>query len=283
MVSFLTSIIKIYEFIRSVSDRINKHCVSAFSGQASLFLIISFFPFFMFLLTLIRYLPISEAYLLKLCTEMVPPTFNSLIISVVKEIYSKATNALISVTAVTALWSASRGFLSIIKGFNRIYDIEETRSYIRVRIMAIFYTLVFALLLIAILVVLVFGNRLYHYLLYAAPLLGNLLEIISTTRTILGLGLLFIFFILIYIFIPNRKSSVLQELPGAAIASVCWVGFSYLFSIYIDHFSNYSYTYGSLTGIVLLMVWLYSCMYILFLGGELNSILHEWRMEKPFV
>ena len=58
--------------------------------------------------------------------------------------------------------------------------------------------------------------------------------------------------------------------PGAMIASVGWIAYSVLFAFYIDNFSNYAPLYGSLTAVILLMLWLYSCMYILFLGAEIN-------------
>lgn len=268
-------IVNLINYIRYFTNRLNRHCISAFSGQACLFIIISFFPFVMFLLTMIRYLPITESALLHMCTEVLPTAFSSFVVSIMKEIYSKSTNALLSVTVITALWSASRGFLTITKGLNYVYDIRETRNYILLRLVSTGYTLIFALLIIITLVVLVFGNRLYHEINMVNPLLGNLLGMIVDFRTCLGFFILLLFFLMLYLFIPNRKSRLLNELPGAIVSSIGWILFSYLFSIYIDHFGNYSYTYGSLTAIVLLMLWLYACMFILFIGGEVNMFFTE--------
>ncbi len=268
-------IVNLINYIRYFTNRLNRHCISAFSGQACLFIIISFFPFVMFLLTMIRYLPITESALLHMCTEVLPTAFSSFVVSIMKEIYNKSTNALLSVTVITALWSASRGFLTITKGLNYVYDIRETRNYILLRLVSTGYTLIFALLIIITLVVLVFGNRLYHEINMVNPLLGNLLGMIVDFRTCLGFFILLLFFLMLYLFIPNRKSRLLNELPGAIVSSIGWILFSYLFSIYIDHFGNYSYTYGSLTAIVLLMLWLYACMFILFIGGEVNMFFTE--------
>lgn len=278
----MSAIINLINYTRYFMSRLNRHCVSAFSGQACLFIIISFFPFVMFLLTMFRYLPISEGMLLQICNETLPPAFSSLVVSIMKEIYSKSTSTLLSLTVLTALWSASRGFLTIIRGLNLVYDIRETRNYIRLRFIATIYTLIFALLILVTLVVLVFGNRLYLEITAFNPFLKSLLMPIVNMRTFLGFLILFLFFLLLYLFIPDRTSSIFQEIPGAIISSIGWIGFSYLFSIYIDHFGNYSYTYGSLTAIVLLMLWLYFCMYILFIGGEINGLLAEggFRSEK---
>lgn len=271
----MTWIINLINYVRYFLNRLNRHCISAFSGQACLFIIISFFPFVMFLLTMIRYLPITESTVLQMCTDVLPVAFSSFVVSIIEEIYNKSSNTLLSVTVITALWSASRGFLTIMKGLNYIYDIRETRNYLRVRFMATGYTLVFAVLLLVTLIVLVFGNRLYQEILAVNPILGNLIGMIVDIRTFMGLFVLFLFFLMIYLFIPNRKSRLISEIPGALISSVGWIGFSYLFSIYIDHFGNYSYTYGSLTAIVLLMLWLYACMFIMFIGGEINVLFAE--------
>lgn len=271
----MASIINLINYVRYFLSRLNRHCVSAFSGQACLFIIISFFPFVMFLLTLIQYLPVTESTILQMCTEVLPAAFSSFVVSIIKEIYSKSTNTLLSVTVIMALWSASRGFLTIMKGLNYIYDIRETRNYILVRLMATGYTLVFAVLLLVTLIVLVFGNRLYQEIIAVNPFVGNLIGMIVNVRTFIGFFILFLFFLMIYLFIPNRNSRLIREIPGALVSSIGWIGFSYLFSIYINHFGNYSYTYGSLTAIVLLMLWLYACMFIMFIGGEMNVLLFE--------
>ena len=268
-------IVNIINYIRYFLNRISRHCVSAFSGQACLFIVISFFPFIMFLLTLIRYLPITESTLMQICTDVLPDAFSSFVVSIIQEIYRKSNNALLSMTVITALWSASRGILTIIKGLNYVYDIQETRSYVRLRLIATIYTLIFAILILVTLIVLVFGNRLYWELRSMNPLLGNLIQMIVDIRTFMGFFILLFFFLLLFLFVPNRKSSLLSEIPGALVSTVGWIGFSYLYSIYIDHFGNYSYTYGSLTAVVLLMLWLYSCMFILFIGGEVNCLFAE--------
>jgi membrane protein len=96
--------------------------------------------------------------------------------------------------------------------------------------------------------------------------------VIISLRTIVGLTTLLVFFLIIYIVIPNRKTKLLNELPGAMVCSAGWMGFSYAFSYYIDNFSNYASTYGSLTAVVLFMLWMYFCMYLLFIGAEVNLL-----------
>jgi len=163
--------------------------------------------------------------------------------------------------------------LAIVKGLNSVYGIKETRSYLKLRLISSVYTLIFAVMLIITLTILVFGNRLYVWIESKIPILRELALVIISIRTIAGLFILTLFFLLMYVVIPNRSTRVYKELPGAIVSAAGWMGFSYLYSFYIDNMSNYSRMYGSLTAIVLFMLWFYFCMHILFIGSEINVVL----------
>ncbi len=267
-------IVSIYKLIRAFVRKLNDDFINAFAAQAAFFIFLSFFPFAMFLLTLLQYLPIQESEVLSICTNIFPTAINSFIITIIQELFDKAaTGTLISITVIAALWSSSKGFLAIVRGMNSVYGIKETRNYVVLRLWSTLYTLMFALLILALLITTVFGNQLYLWILNRIPILADFALLVISFRAVVGLCVMILFFLIIYIVIPNRKSRIFAELPGAMITAAGWMGFSYLFSYYIDNMSNYSYTYGSLTAIVLCMVWLYACMYIMFIGAEINSIL----------
>ena len=278
-------LISIIQTIRMVCRKVTDDYVPTFSAQAAFFIFISFFPFVMFLLTLIQYLPVTESELLALIRSVLPSGINTYIASIVHDIYFQPAKTIISITAITTLWSASRGFLAVVKGLNTVYGINETRNYIRLRITSAIYTLAFAVIIVVSLGLLVFGNRLYLIISTQFPLINDLAVAIIGLRTIFSLALYTGLFLLLYIVIPNRKTKFLNELPGAMIAATGWMLYSYLYSIYIDNFARYSAMYGSLTAIVLLMLWLYFCMYILFIGAEINVLLPKlWpfnRIRKP--
>lgn len=270
------------KYIQSFNNKTKEDHVTAFSAQAAFFIIISFFPFIMFLLTLIQYLPIHESTLMASLTSIMPLRVKSLIITIIAESYDNASGTIISATAITALWSASRGFLAIVKGLNSVYRISETRNYFKLRIISTIYTLIFTFLIIIILVILVFGNSLYIWIEENLPYFNNVALLIISIRTIVSLIILVGFFLLLYIVIPDRKSRLIAELPGALLSAGGWMGFSYLYSFYIDNMNNFSQTYGSLTAIVFLMLWLYFCMQIMFLGAELNDHLSKSSFPKLF-
>ena len=272
---------KIVQVINMISRKIRDDHVSAFSAQAAFIIIISFFPFIMFLLSIVPYFSLEESTILRLVTQIFPNAFNSLIVLVVTEVYQKAnTGTLISLSAITALWSAGKGFLAIMKGLNSVYEIKETRKAILLRIASTIYTLIFALMIIITIILFVFGNKLYLWIVMRFPVLQDLALLIISLRTIVGLIILLIFFLIIYIAIPNRRTRISREFPGALVCAAGWMGFSYAFSYYIDHSTNYASMYGSLTTIVLFMLWMYFCMYILFIGAEINLLFQDKTLTE---
>lgn len=245
--------------------------VSAYSAQAAFFIIISAFPMIMLLLTMLKFLPYFSGGVPLIRISFLPDDVNAFVQTMLQEIINNSTNTVISISAITAVWSSSTGIYSIMLGLTAAYSIKETRGYIRMRSLAILYTLVFLVMIIAALGVLVFGNSIYHALINYLPFAASNLTIISKgVRWLLGFAVLVLFFVISYIAVPDRKSTVMEELPGALVSAVGWVGFSYLYAFYIEHFGNYANVYGSLTAVVLLMLWLYFCMFIMLVGAEIN-------------
>ena len=235
------------QIIRAFCSKLRDDSISAFAAQAAFFIILSFIPFIMFLFTLLNLFPMTAGDLKKLPTGILSGT--------------------------AALWSASRGTLALIRGLNAVYKHKETRNYFLIRAISMVYTLCFAALLIITLILLVFGNRLYDWVMSQFPLLRDLAFFIMSLRSLGTMAILTIFFLLLYLVIPNRKSRLLAELPGAVLTAGGWIGFSFLFSFYIDHQTNHSFAYGSLTTLAFTMLWLYFCMYILFVGADVNVFL----------
>lgn len=268
----MSTIRSIIEFFQFFANKLKKHCVSAYAAQAAFYIIMSAFPFFMFLLTMIRFLPVTEEDLIVLVNTNLPAAFSPYVVDIISEVYLSSTTTVISLTILTAIWASSRAFYSLIRGLNSVYSIEENRNFLILRFHATIHTIIFTFFLLATLLLIAFGNSIALALLNLFPGLQEMALLVISLRTSASLCILILFFLYLYIAIPNRKSHVLAELPGAIATSVGWIGFSFLYSYYIDHMSNFSNTYGSLTAVVLLMLWLYACMYMLLLGAELNQL-----------
>lgn len=274
----IKAFIKICNFF---SKKTNRDGMTAYASDTTLYIIISFFPFLMFLMTLLQYLPFSRFELLEVISRFVPSQVYDFIAKLVHELYSTS-SIVLSITIVTTLWSASRGIVGIYRGLNSIYGIEETRNYLTIRLRSMLYTLIFVIMLIMLLGTYVFGNLIIHWINSRFPtlLLNKYAIVVVSFRTTIGILILTIFFLIMYKFIPNRKTRLFREFPGAILAASGWVAFSYLYSFYINNLSNMTATYGSLTAIVLCMLWLYMCMCIFFFGAEINSILAEPQVKE---
>lgn len=266
---------------RRFADKVKQDYVNAFSGQAALFIIISVFPIVIMLLNIIQFLPITKTDFQKAVIYVLPDSFSALAYNIIEELYLKSSGTMLSVSALATLWSASRGTLAIANGMNAIYGIKETRNYVMLRLISCLYTVSFVAIIIFSLSILVFGNSIYGIIASKFPIFEALAATFISLRVLIALCLLMLFFTFIYMVMPNRKVHFRYQIPGALFSSAGWMAFSFVFSVYIDNFNNYSNTYGSLTAIVLLMLWLYICMYILFLGGEIN-VFFEASIEKAF-
>lgn len=265
----------LYEMLRAFMCKLRKDTVSAFAAQAAFFVILSFLPFLMIVLTLLKYLPLTPEAAWNTMEGFFPSAVHGFVESLLREVMSKTSPALLSFSIVTALWSASRGFLVIMQGLNAVYGHKDLGNYFLVRLRSSLYTIGFALMLLLTLGVLVFGNQFYFYLQSKIAVPETLALPVIGLRIVLSFVVLTAYFLVLYLAIPRRKSKIRQELPGAVLSATGWLGFSFLYSLYIDNISNFSVMYGSLTAVVLCMFWLYACMYIMFIGAEFNVVAAE--------
>lgn len=266
--------------IQAFIIRIKEDHVSAYAAQAAFFLILSAFPFAILVLTFTRFLPFSQEDFILIIKELLPNEVEEWMLAILGEMIQNSGNTLMSFSIIAALWSAARGILSISNGLNSVYRTEESRNYFLLRSIATFHVLIVIVALVVLLVVFVFGNSLYEVILNKLPFLNDIATLILSVRVAVGFVLLFLMFIVMYRGLPNHRISMRQAAPGALFAAVSWIIVSFGFSVYVNHFSNYSRIYGSLTGIAIAMVWVYMMMNLVLWGGELNSYIMEFYPEK---
>ena len=267
--------------IKQIYDKFAADEMTVYAAQASFFTIIAAFPFIMLLLTVVQIVPsVSQGELMEFILALVPVGYKSVAFRVISDLSLKSPATMISVTAVTALWSSSRGMMSIAKGLNRVQGKVEKRWYIVKRLICAGYTIVFILVCILSLGLLVFGNMIQAFMVSRFPIIADVTTHIINFRALWALMILIIFFLGIYTFVPDKRLKLRDQLPGAVFSTVGWMAFSFAFSLYFSHIGgkNYSYMYGSLTAIVLLLLWLYFCMCILFFGAEIN---YFWKELFP--
>ena len=266
---------EILKKIKNITDKIAEDHISAYAAQSAFFIMLSLVPILLLLMTLVRFTPITQADIMAAAYELFPKTVSSTIISIVNEVYSQ-TGTAISVSLLVALWSAGKGVLAISNGLNTIRGQVETRNYIFLRLRAAIYTVLFLLAIILSLVFLGFGNSISMLVNKYIPVFQYVMDFIIETRTIIMILVLMVFSLSIYMFLPNKRRRLRTQLPGAIFTAFGWTLASFIFSIYMDIFKGFSNMYGSLTTIVIIMLWLYFCMYVVLLGGEMNDLLEQW-------
>lgn len=247
------------------------------AANAGYFIVLAVFPTLVLILSLLRYTGLQVENLTDLLQGVIPaallPAAEKLIIST----YVNTSGAVVGLSALTALWSASRGIYGLLTGLNAIYDVSEDRGYLYTRGISVVYTFLFLLVLLLTLVLHVFGNTISALLpVTANPLLNFLSDIIDLRFFFLLLAQTVLFTAMFMVF-PNRRNRLADSLPGALLASIGWLVFSDLFSLYVEHFPSYANIYGSVYAVALSMLWLYCCLSIVFYGGALNRFLMSGR------
>ncbi len=270
--------------VQETAKKINEDKITAYAAQTCYYLLLSFMPFIIALINIIHYFPVTSSDLLDLLENIIPQEFHPMLINIFTDIESSSSVALLSLTAIGLLWSAGKGFMTIKRCLNKINNCEYNRSWFIQRIFSSLYALILLLSIAASLLIIVFGEHLIAFLQNRLASLGGKFTIINaifSNRLFLVPALLTLFFSVMYTFIPNKKKHIIEEIPGAFIASIGWFLFSELYSLYITYIAKYSYTYGSLTTFMLLLIWMYICIIILFFGAEFNTLI-EKNIFKPF-
>lgn len=259
--------------LRLLWGKIRQMEIPSHAANAGYFIVLSVFPALVLILSLLRYTALDAGDFLELLSGFLPeallPSAQKLIVSM----YAHTSTAMVSLSAVGALWSSSRGVYGLLTGLNTIYGVGENRGYVYTRVVSMGYTVAFLAVLVVTLVFGVFGEQLMEYLPPAKGALGIFMAEVVDFRFLLMLLLQTALFTAMYTVLPNRKNKVSESFPGAVLASLGWLIFTRLFSYYVDHYSRYSSIYGSVYALALSMLWLYCCLSIVFYGGALNALL----------
>ena len=253
--------------------RISKLRVPLYAANASFFLILAVFPALLLLLGLLRYTPLEVERLGELLAGFLPEALSEGAEELILLTYDNTSGLTLGLSAVTTLWSASRGIYGVVIGLNAVYGTEEERGYFHVRFLSVLYTFAFLVVLILTLGCHVFGIRLLGLLRrHSHPFLGFLMELVNL-RFVLLLCLQTGIFTAMYMVLPSGGNRFWDALPGALLASSGWLVFSDLYSVYVERFAHLSNVYGSVYAVALSMLWLYICMAIVLYGGAVNKLL----------
>lgn len=254
------------EFIK----QINENHIGAYASSAAFFMFLSLIPILLLLCSIIPYTPITKANLMNALVNIMPDSVDPIAINIVTEVYGKST-ALVSITAIATVWTGARGIWALNRGLNVINDVNH-RGYFALKFRSCLYTVILLFSIILAMAIMVFGDVADAFIRSTIPTSKYLMDFFSNLKFLIVLFLLFIFFMFLFTWLPNERQKWYTQIPGAAFSSLVWVGFSWGFSIYTEKFINFT-MYGSLARVIILMLWLYICMYIVLLGAMINRFL----------
>lgn len=254
--------------------------MAVYAGSATLFLLMASFPMLMWVLVLVNLLPgFSVESVAELLADFLPqiPSVQESTIQLLQNLSSQSAQFVASLAVLTTIVSASGGMSALQIGLQRLTP-GSRRTFLN-RLLAVGYTFVFELLLLVMLA-LQGMKSLFARFADTLPFFRHYAAAVHEAQRVANIGrfviipLLFVLLLLIYTYVPGGRRTLRSQLPGTIFATAGWLIFSRVFSFYILHFWRLSYIYGSLTAVILVILWLFVIINLIFLGAGLNAELN---------
>jgi membrane protein len=272
-----TKPVSLSRFLKIVFKRFIDDDVIGLSAQLAFFFLLSLFPFLLFTMTLLSYLPISVDDVLNIINKYAPGEAMKVIETNLSSLLNVHRGGLLSVGIIIAIWSASNGINAVIRALNRAYDVQESRPFLLARFIAILLTIAMIVVIIIALLLPVFGEQIGIFVFSHFGLSNTFLTVWNTIRWLLSFVVIITVFGCLYYFAPNRRLPFKEVLVGAFLATLGWQVVSLAFSYYVTNFGNFTAMYGSIGGIIILMFWFYLSAMILILGGIVNATIFKLK------
>lgn len=265
----------LFAFGKELNQEIKEDRATGLAAEQAYYYMLSLFPLLILLLSILPYLQIEPQKAIEFINNFLPSESTEVLEENIVTIVSERNGGLLTIGILGTIWSASNGMNAFIHAMNIAFDVEETRNFIKARLISIVLTLVLIFAFIVVLVLPVFGSTIINMIEYVVPLSESFESLINLLRWVVALAVLVIVLTTLYRFAPNKQYPFKQVIPGAVSATIIWLAISLGFSFYVSNFGNYSATYGSLGGVIILMLWLYLTGLTLVIGGEINALLHK--------
>jgi membrane protein len=259
-------------FINELAGRLFNGHINDLAAQLAFYFLLSLFPLLIVLLTLLPFLHLKPDPVIHWLISNAPGEVSKLIEVNVRPLLTRASGGLLSFGILATLWSASNATTALFRALNKAYYVEESRPFWKVKIMAIMLTIGMVIVMAVTLALPVFGHLILSWVsrLIQFPLIVT--SVLNIIRWVLGSLIMLLVLMLLYFVAPDVRHEWTNVVPGATVATVGWQLISLGFSYYISSFANYTSTYGSLGGVILLMMWFFLTGFILMVGGAVNAI-----------
>ncbi|MGJ9460342.1 YihY/virulence factor BrkB family protein [Oceanobacillus sp. CF4.6] len=266
---------KVKKISKNFMERFKENNVTLLAASLAYYFLLSIFPLLIVAFAIIPYFNISPDDAMGFITSILPGELASVFEDSIVGLVETPRGGLLTVGIIGALWSASNGINAFIKASNEAYDVEESRSFIVVRLIAFGLTLGMILAVVIAILLPVFGDAILGFITSFLGIGSEMTILLQILRYVISIIVITALLLMLYRFAPNKKIPFKHIIPGALTASILWQVISFGFSIYISNFGNYSATYGSLGGIIVLMIWFFLTGIILMIGAIVNVMYHK--------
>lgn len=269
---------KLYLYFRGIYKLYTEAQIPFLAAQTSFFVIMAFFPFVAFTLTLIKETNLDDTLFMQALSSFLPTSAYILTLQILESAQANK-NLFISIGGVIAsLWPFSRAVESLIVSINAVYNGEKRHPLKRLGL-SIVLTAAFVLLVILSTLLLLFGRYLGEVIFEYLGSPDTFLRVWDFLRYQFSVLIILIIFMVLYKTIPDQKVRFGEIFPGAAFATIFWLLLSLVFSIFMNRFFKFASIYGSIAGIILLIIWLFWAMHIILIGAVINSVNASWNIQ----
>lgn len=269
------AMVRVSHFIKSMIERIRYVRATELAAQLAFYFLLSLFPFLIFVVSLLPMIGFNGREFIELIRPYVPEQGMAIVDENLAAIFATKKGGLLSFGIIATIWSASNAINGIIRALNHAYEINETRPFLVARSLAILLTIGMIVVIIVALLLPVFGKVIGNFIFMHLGLSDGFLVAWETVRWLLSFAIISFVITFLYYIGPNKRLKFSEVMIGGFLATAGWLLTSYGFSYYVSNFGNYSATYGSLGGVIVLMIWFYVSAFVLLLGGITNVVIHQ--------
>jgi membrane protein len=273
---------KLKHYGKSLLGELKKDRATGLAAQQAYYYMLALFPLLILMIAIVPYLNIDPQKAINVVNTLLPSQSAELLRDNVVKLVSERNGGLLTFGIIGTLWSASSGMNAFIKAMNIAFDVKETRSFIKARLVSIMLTFGLILAFVVALLLPVFGKVILDTVESIVQIPEPFDIVFNIVRWVVAIVVMAAVLAGLYRVAPNKHYPFKHVIPGAIFATVVWQLISLGFSFYVSNFGNYSATYGSIGGVIVLMLWLFLTGLALVLGGEINAIYHRDKTgEEP--
>jgi membrane protein len=257
---------------RTAKETYEDDCLGL-AAQLAYYFVLALFPALLFLLAVASFFPIEKVTdeVMRGLSNVAPPDVVQLITEQMRRISDSDQGGLLTLGILGALWSSSSAIVGLISALNTAYDIKEGRAWWKVRLLAMGLTIALAMFLLISSTLVIAGPEIARKLADVFGLGAAFTWTWNILQWPLAAGLVITALALVYYYGPDAEQDWVWITPGAVLATVLWLVISLGFRAYVQFAGDYNATYGTIGGVIILLLWLYLSGFAILVGAEMNA------------